>query len=222
MDTVGPIAADVAGLVLGMQLLDSPRFTTGDPSGLTVGRARLTGEHVNPAVDAAVDAALARAGVAVTDVTVTGWAEACTAAGTILAAEAWRADGPLLAAHPDGIGPQTAERIASGRAVTLEAETAARRLQLTWQKDLESLLTDVHVLALPVLMDVPPRVDAGPVRLNRLTIPINLAGLPALSIPIAEIDGAPIALQLVAPAYGEEMLLSLGLVIEAAVAGSIG
>ena len=71
------------------------------------------------------------------------------------------------------------------------------------------------MLALPVLADLPPRVDdVGVTGLNRLTLPINLAGLPALSLPVGEIDGSPVALQLVAPAYGEEMLLSLAPVFE--------
>jgi len=41
--------------------------------------------------------------------------------------------------------------------------------------------------------------------------------MPALSLPVAEVEGRPVAMQLVAPAYGEELLLSLGAVIEAAV-----
>src|SRR5438309_3355395 len=39
LDPVGPLAADVAGLVLGMQLLE-PGFTTGDARGVTLGRVR--------------------------------------------------------------------------------------------------------------------------------------------------------------------------------------
>ena len=75
-------------------------------------------------------------------------------------------------------------------------------------------MTETHVLALPVLADLPPAVDTTPIGLNRLTLPVNVAGLPALSLPIGEIDGSPVALQLVAPAYGEEMLLSLAPVLE--------
>src|SRR5438309_3744988 len=39
LDTIGPLAVDVAGLVLGMQLLE-PGFTTGDARGVTLGRVR--------------------------------------------------------------------------------------------------------------------------------------------------------------------------------------
>ena len=219
LDTVGPLARDIAGLVAGMRLFE-PDFATGDASGLEVGRVRLEGEHVNPSVDAAVDRALAAAGLEVSDVTLSGWSAAWEAGDVILSAEAWRQDGPLLEAHPDGIGELTAQRIAGGATVTVEAETAARRTQLSWQRELEAVLTDVHVLALPVLRDVPPPVDSSPVGLNRLTLPFNVAGLPAVAVPVGVVDGGPVSLQLAAPAYGEEMLLSLAAVIEAALAAS--
>ena len=215
LDTVGPLAEDVAGLVLGMQLFE-PGFATGDASGVSIGRVRLDVD-VNPVVDAAVDAALAKAGLTVTDVVLPNWQAAWEAGDVILSAEAWRVDGPLLEAHPDGIGQLTAERIAGGASVTTEAEVAARRTQLKWQHELDAELGEVPVLALPVLTDLPPEVDGPPVRLNRLTLPVNVAGLPALSLPIGEVDGRPVALQLVAPAYGEELLLSVGALLEQSV-----
>ena len=214
LDTVGPLAADVAGLVVGMQLLE-PGFDTGDASGVVVGRVRID-VPVNPLVDAAVDAALAATGFAVTDVSLPQWQAAWEAGDVILSAEAWRVDGPLLQAHPEGIGELTAQRIAGGASVTTAAEVAARRTQLGWQHDLDAELAEVHVLALPVLSDLPPTVDDPPVRLNRLTLPVNVAGLPALSLPIGEVDGRPVAVQLVAPAYGEELLLSVGALMERA------
>ena len=215
LDTVGPLAADVAGLVLGMQLLE-PDFSTGDASGLTVGRVRLD-VAVDPQIDAAVDRALATFGASVTEVELPMWRTAWEAADVVLSAEAWRADGPLLAAHPDGIGPVTAQRIAGGEEVTTAAEAAARRTQLAWQHEVQNALADVHVLALPVLADLPPTLDSQPTGLNRLTLPVNFAGLPALSLPIGEVDGRPVAIQLIAPAYGEELLLSLGAEFEVTV-----
>jgi amidase len=215
LDTVGPLAADVAGLVVGMQLLE-PGFTTGDASGATIGRVR-PDEEVNPVVDELVDRVLASFGAPVTDVVLPGWRAAWDAGDVILSAEAWRADGSLLAEHPDGIGELTARRIAAGEAVTIDAEVAARRVQLSWQHDLEAVLSEVHVLALPVLRDLPPEVGSQPVGLNRLTLPVNVAGLPALSLPVGEVQGRPVAVQLVAPAYGEELLLSIGAEFERAV-----
>jgi amidase len=215
LDTVGPLAASVAGLVTAMQLFE-PTFATGDVGEVAVGRVRLPGEDVNPVVDAAVDEALARLGLPVTDVLLPQWGEAWSAGDVILSAEAWRVDGELLRTRRDGIGEVTAARIAAGESVTVDAEKAARQAQLRWQKELDAAFDDVAVLALPVLRDLPPEVDSQPVGLNRLTLPLNVAGMPALSLPVGEVDGRPVAIQLVAPAYGEELLLSLGSVVERA------
>jgi len=215
LDTIGPLAADVAGLTSAMQLFE-PGFATGRVDDVAVGRVRLPGEDVNPAVEAAVDEVLRRLGVAVSEVTLPQWGDAWSAGDVILSAEAWRVDRELLQSSPDGIGELTASRIAAGESVTVDAERAARKAQLKWQKELDAAFDDVAVLALPVLRDVPPEVDSQPVGLNRLTMPLNVAGLPALSLPAAEVDGRPVAIQLVAPAYGEELLLSFGAAVEAA------
>jgi aspartyl-tRNA(Asn)/glutamyl-tRNA(Gln) amidotransferase subunit A len=47
--------------------------------------------------------------------------------------------------------------------------------------------------------------------------PINLAGLPALSLPAGRSEGLPIGAQLVAPAFEEERLLAAAAVLEHAV-----
>ena len=58
-DTVGPMARDVAGLVLGMELLE-PGFVVDVPAAGSVARLRLPGIDVDPRIDAAVGSALAR------------------------------------------------------------------------------------------------------------------------------------------------------------------
>ena len=46
--------------------------------------------------------------------------------------------------------------------------------------------------------------------LNRLTLPFNVAGFPALSIPIGQVGGLPVGAQLVARPFEESTLLALG------------
>ncbi len=49
-----------------------------------------------------------------------------------------------------------------------------------------------------------------------LTIPVNLAGIPAISLPCGFADGLPVGLQLMAPAFGEETLFRLAYAYEQA------
>src|SRR5205823_11669857 len=70
LDTVGPMARDVAGVVLGMQLLE-PGFEVAHVAPTTVGRFRLEG--TDPAIDIAIDRALADGEFDVVDVELPGW-----------------------------------------------------------------------------------------------------------------------------------------------------
>jgi amidase len=217
LDTVGPLARDIAGLVTGMELLEHGfSVHASRPGDLEVTRLRIPDVEVDPVIDAAIDQALAAAGLVVHNVVLDGWREAWAAADVILSAEAWRVDATLLAQSPDGIGAVTAARIAAGESVSVEAEHAARQAQLQWQRRLEEIFIATPVLALPTLAGFPATLASEPVGLNRLTLPVNLAGLPALSLPVPAAGmPLPASLQLVAPAYGEELLLSVGALVEA-------
>lgn len=218
LDTVGPLARDVSGLVVAMQLLEQGfNVRASKPDDVEIGRLRGLGVDVDPVVDEAIDRALASAGFVVRDITLDGWRDAWSAADVILSAEAWRADGRLLASRRDDIGDVVANRIAASAHVTVEAEHAARQVQLAWQRRLEDVFVETPLLALPTLATLPPTIASEPTGLNRLTLPINLAGLPGLSVPVPAQGPLPASLQLIAPAYGDEMLLSVGAIVEAAV-----
>jgi amidase len=74
-------------------------------------------------------------------------------------------------------------------------------------------------LALPTLAGLPPLLGERGVSLTVLTMPANLAGLPALTLPVpGGPAGLPVSLQLIGPPGGEERLIALGRVIEAALA----
>ena len=50
---------------------------------------------------------------------------------------------------------------------------------------------------------------------DMLTVPVNMAGLPAISIPSGfDKDGLPMGLQLIGKRFGEDNLFSLASVIE--------
>src|SRR2546425_1208618 len=58
LDTIGPMARDMAGVILGMQLLE-PGFEPAGTGAVSLGRLRL---NADPAIDAAIDAAVGACG----------------------------------------------------------------------------------------------------------------------------------------------------------------
>ncbi len=62
----------------------------------------------------------------------------------------------------------------------------------------------------------PPLEEAYEHNYTLLTMPVNLAGLPALSLPVPTGGPFPASVQLVGPAASEELLVATGLILEAA------
>ena len=87
-----------------------------------------------------------------------------------------------------------------------------------WVKqDFDEALSEADVLASPT-MPVPP-FELGesledPLQMylaDANTVPVNLANLPAISVPAGETDdGLPVGLQLVGPAFGEKTIIRAG------------
>jgi amidase len=209
------MARDVAGLVVGMELLE-PGFAPAGAVDTTVGRLRLA---AHPDIDAAIDRALHEAELDVVDIELPQWHEILHAALAILDAEAWAVDGPLLAAYPDGVSAEVAERLRKGATMTAADVAAARVVQAAWQSTLAALQAEAGVafFALPTLADFPPPLDhADRMRSIRYTLAVNLAGVPALALPVPTGGPLPASLQLVGPAGSEEELLAYGRLIERA------
>ena len=217
LDTVGPMARDVAGVALGMRLLD-PTFTAASDVASTVGRVRLLG--VDPVVDAAVDEVLAASGLDVVDLVLPGWTAAVDAGGTVLFAEAWASDAAVYARGPERLGGDLRQRLEHGRAIPPAALAAARARGRRWRDELAIVFGGVDVLALPTLPVLPTRLDEPPPDTRTTNVPVNLAGLPALALPAptrrGRIGPLPASVQLVGPAYSEALLLATGALVEAA------
>ncbi|MCL2394755.1 MAG: amidase [Acidimicrobiaceae bacterium] len=225
LDTIGPLAADVAGVAEGLRLLD-PGFVPGPALEGPIGRLRATGPDgspllADPELEAALDAALAVSGLEVTDLPLPGWLDAARAALHLIGAEAAEANRALVRDHPDGLGDDVRAALANGARVGRQQVLAARSVARRWADRLEGeVFTRVAAIALPVLDHLPPRLD-GDLSSSltvRWTAPVNLAGLPALAIPVP-LGAIPTSLQLVGPAGSEAGLLGLGARIETAVRG---
>ena len=213
LDTVGPMARDVAGVVLGMQMLE-PGFEVADVAPTTVGRYRLP--NTDPEIDAAIDRALAETELEVVDIDLPGWQKAFTDNGIILIAEAWQANRHLPG--KDGVGEHVATRIELGRGIAPENVEQAEEGRRAWQHELARTFERVQAIALPTMPMFPIPVDSDKeFDLTSGTGSVNLAGNPALALPVPTGGPLPASLQLVGPHNSEDALLALGRVIEGAV-----
>ena len=216
LDTVGPIAVDVAGLVAGMMLLDPGFATTGRPAS-RIGRLRPLPDQTDPRIDAAVDDALRASELQVVELGPVDWADALMQTYVLLTSEAAAADARLMAdpASADGISAPVRSLLELGASVTAAQEGAARAYQREWQALFTQFFGQVDAIALPTVPFFPPPLtEAEQHDFTQLTAPVNLAGLPALALPVPSKYWLPASLQLIGPANGEEMLLATGAVLE--------
>ncbi|MCU1451905.1 MAG: amidase [Acidimicrobiales bacterium] len=217
MDTVGPLARSVAGVAHGLSLLD-PAF---DHRGRrapadAVGRIRLP--DTDPAIDDAIDRALAAAELTVMEIDLPGWAAANDAGITLLLGEALLSNAALWPHHHRGVGEDVAARFTAAEAIGPAVLGDARAHRLAWRAELAERFADVEVLALPTMLRFPPRLDERPMPPNPAAIAVSLSGHPATAQPIPTDRALPASLQLIAPDHHEALLLATAARIEAAVA----
>jgi amidase len=218
LDTVGPMARNVAGVAAGMALLE-PGFVVDVAPASRLGRIRPAGIDVDPAIDSAVDAVAARSGLTVTETSLPGWLAARETCGVILDAEAAESDRELLTdpVKRDLLGAEVRARLAGGAAITPAGLAAARAAQPAWRDSVMTALSDVDLLVLPTVPFYPPLLaDTRGVHFTAFTNPVNLAGFPAVALPVPSTGRLPASLQLIGPPGSEALLLATAAVVEAA------
>ncbi len=222
LDTVGPLARDVTGLIAGMALLE-PGFAVADEAPRVIGGLTI---DADPVVNAAIDNALRAAGFSVQPVTIGELGDVIAASMALLDAQAWATNAELVATAPDRIGRDVLDRLRHAATVTDARLSAARAEISRWSATLDRLWNRIELLAAPTLLGFPPLTDdAGAIfAIRGLTSPVNAAGLPALALPVpadgprAAAGPLPASIQLIGPGGSEDRLLAAGVVLEQAIA----
>ena len=131
-----------------------------------------------------------------------------------------------LSLAPDLYDPEVRERLEMGGTYTDSQFLQAIAIREQFHVGVAQLLSAVDFIALPTIpFSAPPlfsrrvSVEDQPVDvpsgLLSLTAPWSLIGLPAVSIPAADVDGLPVGVQLVGRPHTEAGLLSFAAQLEA-------
>jgi Asp-tRNA(Asn)/Glu-tRNA(Gln) amidotransferase A subunit family amidase len=217
-DHVGVLAADVHAASVAWDVLSRPGGTGGgiQPPGVAGVRVGVLPDAywraLDPALNAAVDAAvetLRAGGASVVEVPTPMIDELAATYGTIVGAEAYATHAAWLAERPEDYQQVTRERLLPMSELPARAYVDALRARRRLVAALREAVGDVDVLVLPTtrlratpIGAVEVDVDGAPVpvrpQLLALTLPFNLTGWPAVSVPGRVTDGGmPAGVQIV-------------------------
>ena len=234
LDTVGPLAKDIAGTVQGMDLLQegfASRYaaaTAARPLGKNIRVGRLTLDGTDAKIDKAIDDALVAAGFQVIPLPAdfgAKWEKAKKDGNTLAAAGAWISDRQYR--FKIGVSRRSKSAILAGRIAynTSYGKAVARRG--AWQNELQEVFKNMDFIALPTIKStpppIPPNLKVGVLEALVLnlqnTVAVNFAGNPALAMPVPLHHSAvhDTSLQLIGPPRSEAELLNAGRMVEAAV-----
>ena len=99
--------------------------------------------------------------------------------------------------------------------------TKAQDARAWLKRDFDEALAEADVLASPTMPVLPFELGESlddPLRMylaDANTVPVNLANLPAISVPAGEADGLPVGLQLIGGAFDERTLVRAASAVEA-------
>jgi aspartyl-tRNA(Asn)/glutamyl-tRNA(Gln) amidotransferase subunit A len=211
-----------------------PDFTAdllGGVTGLRIGIPReYFFEIIEPEVERLVDAAVAtleRLGAHVEEVSLPHVGDAQTAGNVIMSAEAAAFHAEWLRERSVDYGSDVLQRIRGGFIISATDYLHSQQVRALVQQDFQSAFERVHVVVAPTVPLVAPpigrtQVPGGALNMvpraiaNRTTVPCNLTGMPAISVPCGFADGLPVGLQIMGPAFGEPMVLRVAAAYEQA------
>jgi amidase len=233
------MAKDIPHLVEGMDLLEDGfaakyrRAVAAEPSAedITIGRLYIDG--TDPAIDRAIDDALAarnfkviRLGKAFKE----NWDQADKSGRIVATADAWLNGREYLGKK--GVTPTTKAGILLGELEYKNNYREAMLVRARWRNTLRQAFKRVDFIALPTLRRMPPKVpffgrstvfEALVLDLQN-TEAVNLAGNPAIAIPIPldVKEGNLTSLQLVGPPLSEAELVNAARLFEPKESASAG
>jgi amidase len=134
----------------------------------------------------------------------------------VQAFEAWQTNGAFIEQYCPPIGPGVRERLEWASQITLEMFASASGFRDRVKDAMRTLLADDGLLVLPTMPDIAPLRTTSEADLDRyrtasvqLLCAASLAGLPQISLPLSQREGAPLGLSLIGPAGQDRALIDL-------------
>ena len=196
-----------------------------EPSAKDIRVGRLYIDGTDPAIDKAVDEALATKGFQVIKLNkafMARWDQAEKDAKTVALADGWLSDQTY--SDKKGVSGTTKLAIAKGKQEYQGDYAHALRRQAAWERTLLRVFEKVDFIALPTLQKLPPAIPffgrtiviESQILSMQNTAAVNFAGNPALAMPVP-LQGQKISvtsLQLIGSRFSEAELLNAGRIIE--------
>lgn len=124
-----------------------------------------------------------------------------------------------------GFGPEVKKRILMGTYVLSSGcyekyYLKATKVRTLIREDFQRLFKQFDLLITPTTPQLPFRLGAEvdePLTANnfdKYTLPVNMAGLPAISLPCGFVEGLPVGMQLISPAFAEGALFQVAYAFE--------
>jgi aspartyl-tRNA(Asn)/glutamyl-tRNA(Gln) amidotransferase subunit A len=235
LDHVGPIAATVSDAAVILQAIAG--FDAGDiassdvpvadyvgalgkrPNELRVGIPRIYFfESMDPEIESAVNQALSvltTLGSNFQEIELDELTDR-----TVQSAESYAFHAGYVARTPELYQPETLRRIRTGADVSAADYIQRRRELETTRREIAKVFQSVDVFITPTtpvpapaiakLKENPDQLRPAEILLLRNTRPVNVWGLPGISVPCGFTSGGlPVGLQIVGPHWGEALILQL-------------
>lgn len=131
--------------------------------------------------------------------------------------EAWNTHGTWILSGDRKLGPGVADRFAYGSQISDEAVARHRTRRARFTRELETIIGDNAVLALPTVPGAAPfanqtfeSLQAYREQALRLLCLSVLSGLPQITVPLGQVHGAPFGISFIGPRGSDRALIALG------------
>ncbi|OTG86147.1 amidase [Acinetobacter sp. ANC 4558] len=212
LDCVGPMANTPSMLIQAMKIID-PTFNVEDKLDISTLKFVFLDVPAQTEIWQTIQDFFHDVGIKNIEKTTSSYMQNAFDAGMqVINYETSKAFAHLLESNKLGQDIQARLKIAT--LTTLADVDIANKIREQFTEEINQILSNFDVLALPTLPSIPPKVlevenSKAVLNLTALIRPFNLSGHPALNIPLETSHGLPVGLQLIAKHGQDEKLCFL-------------